>query len=255
MKQKQTKQFYSVYYNKDSKTVEIDIYGQIINGGKESKWDETDFTLSDLKEKLEEADDFDTIVLNVSSPGGSVFVASAMMSILQKHKNRGVKVKAYVIGVAASAASYFIMVADEIYMGESAMLMIHKPLISSLFFIANATKLRKLADDLDDMEDGVLINAYMKKATDKLTKEKLKIMLEEETWLSSGECREYFNIELIEEESDMVALMDEDYIDVLSKYQNLPNQYKNLINNKNTQSSSQSNDLQKQKLKLQLELI
>lgn len=250
MKNKKNK-FYNVVYNKSAQSVEINIFGEIVGGSKENKWDETDFTLEDLRDEIDNAGDFSEIVLNVSSPGGNVFVASAMMGILQKHKNKGVKIKAYILGMAASAASYLIMIADEIYMEKSAMLMIHKPLISSFFFVANATKLRKIADDLDNMEDGVLVNAYMRKATDKLSLESLKDMLEKETWLSSQEAKEYFDIDLIENEVNMVAnCLDSD---ILNTYKNLPSRFKDFTNKSTT--NNQNNSTTKQKLKLQLELL
>lgn len=252
------KNFYNVFYNKASKSVDIDIFGAIVSGSKESKWDDTDFTLEDLQSQLEEADDFDTINLNVSSPGGSVFVASAIMSILQKYKNKGVTVKAYILGVAASAASYLIMVADEIYMGKSAMVMIHKPLMSSVFFMANAPQLRKIADDLDDMENGVLINSYMMKATENLTKENLKTMLEKETWLSYDDMKKYFDVKLIENDVDMVACVDDSFLNYLSKYQNIPQSIKTMLNKTNSLSpitSSFANDRKAQKLKIKLDLI
>lgn len=262
--------FFNVSYNKTSKIVNIDIYGAIVGGGKDSKWDNMDVTIEDFKEALEEKEDFDTINININSPGGSVFTAVAMMSILQKHQKKGVTVNAYIDGLAASAASFLAMVADNIYIGKSAMLMIHKPLISSLFFVANATKLRKIAKQLDDMEDGSLINAYMSKATDELTEKKIKSMLEEETWLSSDEAKKYFDIELIEDELEATACLDNNGIDILSKYKNLPSNIKDLINKKkesnenqpifekkakNNKKSNPTNSKLKEKIKLELELI
>ncbi|MGJ0846625.1 head maturation protease, ClpP-related [Tissierella praeacuta] len=245
------KQFYNVIHNKASNSVDIDIYGAIISGGKDNKWDDTDFTLDDFKEKLDEIEKFDTINLNISSPGGSVFVASAMMSILQMHKNRGVKVNAYIMGLAASAASYLVMVADNIYMGKTAMLMIHKPLISSFFFTANATQLRKIAEELDNMEDGILMNAYMMKATKELNKDKLKDFIEKETWFSSDECQRYFNVELIEDEFEIAAKLNQDDIDILSKYRNTPQIFRGV----QRQNINQTTNLQKQKIQLELDLI
>ena len=249
--------FYNVVYNKSSKSVDVDIYGAIVGGGKESKWEESDFTLDELRDKLEEADGFDTINLNISSPGGSVFVASAMMSILQKYKNKGVTVNAYVMGLAASAASFLIMMADNIYMGKTAMLMVHKPLISSLFFTANATNLRKYADELDDMENGVLINAYMMKATKSLSKDKLKAFIEKETWLTSDECKEYFDIKLIEDDVSIAASLSKEDYDILSKYHNTPQKFKNakIISNSATNGEKVENALKKKKLQAELDIL
>lgn len=244
------KKFYNIVYNKTSQSIEINIFGEIVGGSKDNKWDESDFTLDELRDELESANDFNEIILNISSPGGNVFVSAAMMGLLQKYKNKGVKIKAYILGLAASAASYLVMIADEIYMEKSSMIMIHKPLISSFFFMANATKLRKLADELDNMEDGVLVNAYMRKATEKLTTELLKDMLEKETWLTSQEAKEYFNINLIENETTMVASCLNS--DILNTYKNLPSKFKNFDKK---ETPKLNNQLNKQKLKLQLDLL
>ena len=64
-----------------------------------------------------------TIHLRVNSPGGSVFAARAMEQALREHS---ATIVAHVDGLAASAASFLIMAADEIVMAPGAMMMIHK---------------------------------------------------------------------------------------------------------------------------------
>ena len=161
------------------------------------------------------------------------------------------------MGLAASAASFLIMMADNIYMGKTAMLMVHKPLISSLFFTANATNLRKYADELDDMENGVLINAYMMKATKSLSKDKLKDFIEKETWLTSDECKEYFDIKLIEDDVSIAASLSKEDYDILSKYHNTPQKFKNakIISNSATNGEKVENALKKKKLQAELDIL
>jgi len=65
-----------------------------------------------------------TIHLRVNSPGGDVFAAQAIYAAISEHKSR---VVAHVDGLAASAASFLILAADEIVMADGAFLMIHNP--------------------------------------------------------------------------------------------------------------------------------
>lgn len=62
------------------------------------------------------------IHLRVDSPGGDVFMARAMKTALEQHP---AKVIAHVDGLAASAASYLILAADEIEIAQGAFVMIH----------------------------------------------------------------------------------------------------------------------------------
>ena len=62
------------------------------------------------------------ILLRVNSPGGCVFDGIAMMGALKDHP---AKVTARVDGIAASAASFIILAADEIEMGEATRIFTH----------------------------------------------------------------------------------------------------------------------------------
>ncbi|HCO90509.1 MAG TPA: peptidase S14 [Alphaproteobacteria bacterium] len=64
----------------------------------------------------------DTIHLRIDSPGGDVFMARAMKTALEQHS---AKIVAHIDGLAASAASYIMLGADEIEMAQGAFLMIH----------------------------------------------------------------------------------------------------------------------------------
>src|SRR6056297_1980647 len=58
----------------------------------------------------------------INSPGGSVFDGMAIVNQIERHEG---KVTAYVDGLAASAASFILTAADEVYIAENASVMIH----------------------------------------------------------------------------------------------------------------------------------
>ena len=64
-----------------------------------------------------------TINLRINSPGGDVFDARAIATAIAGHPSR---VVAWVDGLAASAASYIALAADEVVMATGSFLMIHR---------------------------------------------------------------------------------------------------------------------------------
>lgn len=81
--------------------------------------------------------------LRINSPGGEVFEAVAIMNLLRDHSAR---ITARVDGIAASAASFLAVSADETIMGGNTELMIHDAWGLS---IGNAQDMRDYADLLD----------------------------------------------------------------------------------------------------------
>ena len=78
----------------------------------------------DSQEWVKEFDEItaDIIHLRIDSDGGDVFAARAMQTVIKQHK---AKVIAHIDGLAASAASFLAMGADEIEIVEGGFLMIH----------------------------------------------------------------------------------------------------------------------------------
>lgn len=154
---------------------EILIYDQI----GESYWEETvsgkQFVqdLNDLPSSVSE------IQLRVNSPGGSVFDGLLIYEALKRHK---AKVVAHIDGLAASIASIIIMAADEVIMGEGAMVMIHKPM-SGVY--GNADEMEKMINTLDKIEDQ-MIGIYARR-TGK-SRPELARLLSAETWFTSDEA-------------------------------------------------------------------
>lgn len=191
-------------------SADLYLYGEIVD----EKWWDSDVDAKDLRDAIEGLGNGSVLNIYVNSPGGSVFVASAMVSMLERAKERGVTVNAYVDGLAASAASFLIMAADNIIMYKNSMLMIHKPMS---YAWGNANDLQSTIDALNTIEDVVMLPLYEKKAIGDL--EKIKQMINDETWLTADETAEFFNVTISEAESQIAALADKE---LLNRYKNVP---------------------------------
>ena len=204
------KRFWDIKAAATPATGEIYIYGNITR----YKWEDEDVTALSFKKDLETLGDIQKLNLYVNSPGGSAFQAQAIFSILARHTAFKT---AYIDAIAASAASFLIMACDHIVMPKNTMMMIHNPMT---YGFGNATAFRKLADMLDKAAVG-MIEAYMTKIGDKTTEDKLKELLEAESFLTAQECFDHgFCDELIEAKADIAANIDIDFI--VANYQNVP---------------------------------
>lgn len=76
-------------------------------------------TLSDIRKKLKK-ENITTLVLYIDSPGGTVTASDEIYHLLREWKrNTGVRVVAYVHGIAASGGYYIAQAADEIVADET----------------------------------------------------------------------------------------------------------------------------------------
>lgn len=89
------------------------------------------------------------IDLHVNSGGGDVWDGYAIYAALQAHP---AQVTAHIDGIAASAASFISMAAQEILIGKPARMMIHD---ASGLVWGNAADMRMMADLLDDISADV----------------------------------------------------------------------------------------------------
>ena len=204
------KKFYSFKALKDK--AEIYIYGEIVS----DKWYDDEVTATDFKNELAKHKGKD-LDIYINSPGGSVWEAQAIVSMLQRHD--GVKT-AYIDGLAASAASFIALACDKVYMPKNAYLMIHKAWGMSW---GNADELRKQADMLDKVDDGILA-IYMTKA--KVSEDEMKKLVEDESWFTGAEAIEIFDIEAVEDKQ-VAAFINQE---ILGKYTKTPEYLKKLEN-------------------------
>ena len=120
-----------------------------------------------------------TIHLRINSPGGDVFEGRAIATALRAHK---AKVVAHIDGVAASAASFIAMAADEIEIAQGAFVMIHN---GWTFAMGNRNDLRDAANMLEKFDESIVTDYHQRTGNDK---DKIRAWLDAETWFSSEEA-------------------------------------------------------------------
>lgn len=163
---------------KSQTTAEIIIYASI----GESFWGDSVSAKSFNDELNSLPKTVNQINLRVNSGGGDVFDGISIYNRLKQHK---AKVTAYVDGLAASIASVIILAADEVVMGEGALVMIHKPWTMAM---GNSSDLEETIDRLNDVEEQIL-GIYQRNT--KLDRSELRKMVAEETWLDANQAVEY----------------------------------------------------------------
>jgi len=193
--------------NLTDKSADLYIYGEIVDNT-DWKWDETDVMPDDVLNALNQVEGLSNLNIYINSPGGSVFSGLAIYNMLKR--NRAHKT-VYVDGLAASMASVIALVGNKIIIPSNAFLMIHKPWT---FAMGNANDFRKIADDLEDIESGVM-NVYKENLKEGVDIETIQQMVDDETWLNGEEAAKYFNVEI--SEASNVAACASEYLELFNK--------------------------------------
>lgn len=215
------------FKNITSTEADLFIYGEIVQEKSADWWtgeeSQTEIGLMDFKKSLDELGNIQKLNIYINSPGGDVFTASTMISMLERQKDKGTEINAYVDGLSASAASFLMFVADNIYLYKNSIVMVHKPMS---WAVGNANDMQKTIDALNKIEDSVMIPMYLSKA--KCDEVLIKELIDAETWLSSTEMQEYFDVTVLNEEKVAVASISSKLFD---KYKKVPDFIKNGLNN------------------------
>ena len=141
------KKFWNFIQNEDTSETELLFNGPI----SEDTWWGDEVTPALFRDELSKVSGNLTVWLN--SPGGDVFAASQIYSMLKSHKGKGtVKID----GIAASAASVVAMAGDETLIAPTALMMIHDP---STCAMGNKADMEKAIILLDEVKESI-INAY-----------------------------------------------------------------------------------------------
>lgn len=125
--------------------------------------------------------DAEIIHLRINSPGGDVFGARIVEQALRDHK---ATVIAYIDGLAASAATFLMLAADEIQINQGGFIMIHN---ASTIAWGNANDIQKAVDMLRKVDTSIA-ESYATRTGKEV--EDLANMMAEETWLSANEALE-----------------------------------------------------------------
>lgn len=154
-------------------------------------WKDKDSNISTakaFKKALDEAGNVKKLNIHVNSCGGYCDDGVAIYSML---KNHSAEKNAYVDGYACSIASLIVAACDKVYMTTPACMQIHNALTVTY---GNARTLRAQADILDKITSGIK-DAYLDRAGDKLTAEKLTELMDgkdgDGTMLTAKECLQY----------------------------------------------------------------
>lgn len=126
--------------------------------------------------------DAETIHLRIDSPGGEIFAAQSMTQAIREHP---ANIIAHIDGVAASAASWIALAADEVVINPGAFIMIHQ---AQGMAYGNSADLRGTADLLDKL-DAVLVAGYARET--KQTAEQITDWMAAETWFNADEAVKY----------------------------------------------------------------
>lgn len=117
------------------------------------------------------------VTVKINSPGGDVFEGLAIYNLLREHKG---KVTVQVLGLAASAASFIAMAADEVQIARAGFLMIHN---SWTIGAGDRNELREIATFLEQI-DGTLADIYAVKTGDQAAA--MAKMMDVETWMGGS---------------------------------------------------------------------
>lgn len=142
---------------------------------------ESDTSAEHFRQELAQYPNAGEIEIYINSYGGEVFEGTAIYNQLKRHPAHKT---VYIDGFACSIASVIAMAGDEIVMPRNTLMMIHNMWMGA---VGNAAALRKAADDLDVI-NAAGRQAYLLKAGDKLTEEKLTELMDAETWLTAQDC-------------------------------------------------------------------
>ena len=132
-----------------------------------------------FREELEAEEGDVTVWIN--SPGGNVFAAAAIYTMLMEHKG---KITVKIDAIAASAASVVAMAGERVLMSPVSMLMVHDPMTIAM---GNAKDMEQAITTLNEVKESI-INAYQIKSG--LSRKKISQLMEEETWMNAKKAVE-----------------------------------------------------------------
>ena len=145
----------------------------------QDSWFDDDITPKKFKAELTSGTGDISVWLN--SPGGDVFAASQIYTMLKEYEG---KVTVKIDGIAASAASVIAMAGDEVCMSPVGFIMVHNP---AAMIFGEAADLQSAIKMLNEVKESI-INAYEQRTG--LPRSKISSMMDAETWFSAQKAVE-----------------------------------------------------------------
>ena len=185
--------------NETSTSADLYFYGDIVSDYW-GAWQEEDQYPEAIKNFLN-GQQGKALNIYINSGGGNVFAGIAIYNMIRRFAENAT-VKVYVDGLAGSIASVIAFSGSEPpQIPSNAFLMIHNPWA---LVEGNSADLRKMADDLDVITDGI-VNVYMEHVKEGVTEDQIRELMDAETWMTGTEAAEYFNIEQAESVAEIAA--------------------------------------------------
>lgn len=178
------KNWYNIKAEASSKSADVYIFDEIGTFG---------LTAQSFIEEIKSYKDT-PMSLHINCVGGDVFEGMAIYNVLKK---RTARTTVYIEGIAASMGSVIALAGDEVIMAENSLFMIHNAWGGAM---GEATEIRKTAALLDKIS-GEIADIYTKKTN--LPYNRVKEMMDEETWLSADEA---YNLGFIDSISDAIKV-------------------------------------------------
>ena len=144
----------------------------------ESFWGD-EITPQSFRDELYAEDGDITLWLN--SPGGNVFAAAEIYTMLRNYPRN---VRVCIASIAASAASVIAMAGNTVQMSPTALLFVHDP---STIAMGNAKDMEKAIATLNEVKESI-INAYAAKTG--LSRNRISKLMSDETWINAKKAVE-----------------------------------------------------------------
>lgn len=146
----------------------------------EYSWFDDDVTPKQFRDELNAGKGNVTVWIN--SPGGDVFAASQIYTMLMDYSGGSVTVK--IDGLAASAASVIAMAGETVKISPTGMIMIHNP---ETIAFGNTDEFKSAIKLLDEVKESI-INAYEIKTS--LPREEISRLMDKASWLNAKKAIE-----------------------------------------------------------------
>lgn len=191
--------FWEIKNELNSEKAELLIYKEIAN---EDWWDEGLATPKKFNDELKALGGKD-LVVRINSCGGDVFAAQSIYNQLKRYAGN---VTVTIDGIAASAATIIACAGKNVIMPSNTIYMIHNPM-NLLIGFYNQNELEEVGKALKAVKQ-TIINVYKMKCKDKITNEKLSKMMDEETFLTAQEAKDYGFIDKIDDENSVTGVLN-----------------------------------------------
>lgn len=189
---------------RDGKHAELTLYGDIVETRPIDWWTDEPvpgnfITQDEFLTDLETIKGSDDLTIHLNSCGGDAYVSFAIHNRLRELADAGMKITCIVDGAAMSGGSIIMCAADTVKVNPSSLILIHD-CWSYAYGRINSTGLRKLADDLDVINESQA-EIYVRKTG--MEASEIRAMMQKETLMTGRKAAELgFADELLDHDVD-----------------------------------------------------